>query len=136
MARTLGLGTVLSMDDDDSGSVFTTITLAVTAKPPGRERALIDGQTLGDTLATYVPGIELHSAYEFEVDWEPNDAQHVIFGTLFGAKTQIKWVITFASTDILTFEGVLTKMEPQGITVDGLLRETYTIQRMTANVYT
>lgn len=137
MARTLGLGTVLKFDSNDSGSTADdTITLAVTATPPPRDRALIDGTTLGDSLAIYVAGIEQHSTYTFEVDWEPNDTQHALFITLFGAKTQILWSITYASNDIATFEGVLTKMEPQGITIDGLLRESYEVQRMTAITYT
>lgn len=135
MARTLGLGTVLKFDSDDSGSGYDTITLAVTATPPPRERALIDGTTLGDTLATNVIGIETHSAYQFEVDWEPNDTQHALFITIFAAKTQLLWQIVYASSDIATFEGVLTKMTPQGITIDGLLREQYEVQRMTAITY-
>lgn len=136
MARTLGLGTLVKVDDDDSGSTFTTITLSVSAKPPGRERALIDGTTLGDTLSTYSFGIEMHSEMTVTVYSEPNDTQHAFIRTLFGAKTQVIWNITYSSTDIETMEAVISKIEPSDIQIDGLIGETWTLQRMNALAYT
>lgn len=136
MARTLGLGTIIKMDDDDSGSVFTTITLLVSAQPPTRKRARIDGVTLGDTLATDVFGIEEKSDMSFITFWEPADAQHVIFNTLFGAKTQVIWNITYASADIETAEYVIVELNPQGVTSDGLLQIEVVLARMTTLAYT
>lgn len=135
MARTLGLGTIVKMDDDDSGSVFTTITLLVTAQPPGRKRVRIDGVTLGDTLATDSFGIEDKSDVSFRVYHEPNDTQHAALRTLFAAKTQIIWNITYASADIETFEAVIVELNPQPVTADGLLSEEVVLHRLTAITY-
>lgn len=135
MARTLGLGSVVKVDDDDSGSGFTSVTLSVSAKPIGRERALIDGTTLGDTLATYSYGIEMHSEMTVTVYSEPNDTQHAMVRTLFGAKTQVLWNITYSSADVEQFDGVVSKIEPAEVQIDGLIGETWTIQRMAAVAY-
>lgn len=135
MARTLGLGTVLNMDDDDSGSTFTTITLVVTATPPPRRRVRVSGVALSDTLATDDMGVEDVSDYVFTVFREPNDTQSAMFNTLFGAKTQIKWNIVYASTDNEQFEGIVAAIEPGAIAHDQFLTETITVHRKTASTW-
>jgi hypothetical protein len=136
MARTLGLGTVLGMDDDDSGSVYTTITLVVTATPPKRSRVRVAGAALSDTLESDDMGMEAKSDYVFTTFREPNDTQSAMFQTLFGNKTQIKWQITYASTDVETFEGIVSDIEPGPIVHDQFLTETITIHKKTTSTWT
>lgn len=136
MARTLGLGTAFGMDDDDSGSTFTTMNLIVTATPPARKRVRVSGVALADTLESDDMGIEAKSDYKIKIFYEPNDAQAVIYNTLFAAKTQIKWNITYSSTDIETFEGILSDLEPGEIVHDQYLTMDITIHRKTASTWT
>lgn len=135
MARTLGLGTVLKMDDDDSGSVFTTITLVVTATPPARKRVRVSGVALADTLETDDMGIEAKSDYTFTTFREPNDTQSAMFNTLFTNKTQIIWNVTYASGDIETFEGIVSDIEPGQVVHDQFVTEQITIHRKTASTW-
>lgn len=129
MARTLGLGTVLKYDT-------TTITLAVSNTPPPRRRARVNGVTLGDTLATDSFGIEEQSDYTFTCFIEPNDTQHAAFHTAFGSKTSYTWHIVFASADDMAFAGTLVAIEPQGVAVDNLVQEQYTVHRTGAISWT
>ena len=136
MARQLGLGTIIKVDDDDSGTVFTSISLSLEGTPPNRTRRKIAGEVLGDTLATYMFGIEDYSEVKFTVYCEINDTQHAMLRTLFGAKTQVLWNFTYASADIETAEYVISDIVPRQFGVDSLLAEEVTLQRMTAMVYT
>lgn len=136
MARTLGLATAIAMDDDDSGSTYTTVTLVTTATPPARKRVRVSGVALSDTLESDDMGIEAKSDVTFTVMYEPNDTQHAAFNTLFGAKTQILWKITYASADIETFEGIVSDIEPQPIQHDQYLTMQVTIHRKTASTWT
>jgi hypothetical protein len=136
MARTLGLGTVLAVDDDDSGTVFTTINLAVSATPPPRRRVRIPGTALADTLATEEAGIEDVSDYVFTHYYEPNETNGNLMTTLFAAKTKVLWQITYASSDVEAFEGLVMAIEPQQIVTDQLLTRQITIHRTGAISYT
>jgi hypothetical protein len=135
MARTLGLGTLVKMDDDDSGSTFTTLTLVTNATPPARKRIRVPGMALSDTLETDDMGAEAKSDVVVTIMHEPNDTQHATFNTLFSAKTQIIWNITYASTDIETFEGIVSDIEPQTIQHDQFLLMNVTIHRKTASTW-
>lgn len=136
MARTLGLGTVIAVDDDDSGSVFTTISLAVTATPPGRRRERIPATALADTFATTEPGIELESEYSFEHYYEPNETNGNLITTLFANKTKVLWQITYASSDVEAFEGWVSDIEVMPIVTNELLKRRVTIQRSGSISYT
>ena len=136
MARTLGLGTVLAVDDDDSGSTFTTITLIVSATPPPRRRVRIPGTALSDTLATESAGIEDVSDYTFTHYYEPNETNGNLMTTLFGSKTPVLWQITYASSDVEQFEGIVMAVEPQQVVSDQLLTRQITIHRTGAITYT
>lgn len=135
MARTLGLGTAFAVDDDDSGATFTTISLVVSATPPPRRRVRIPGTALSDTLATEEMGIEDVSDYVFTHFYEPNETNGNLFTTLFGSKAQVIFVITYASTDVEQFEGVVSAVEPQQIVSDQLLTRQVTIHRKGAISY-
>lgn len=123
-AKNLGLGTVLTVN-------AVELTLGVDATPPAKKRALIDGSTLTDTLATYEAGIEEHSEYMFTHYWEPGDTMHEGIDTLFGSKAEV--AITLAYTDsgttTETFNGIVSDLEPQPIQKDNLLMRKVTVQR-------
>lgn len=132
-SRYIGLGTVFNVDEDDSGSTFTAITLVITGTPPPRTRELIDGTALSDTLATYEAGIEQHSQYVFTQFWEPEDTVHASLDTLFGAKTQVIFTINYTTGNTTdSFEGFVSGLEPQPIVHNGIYQRQVTIQRKTA----
>jgi hypothetical protein len=125
----LGLGTVLKVDENDDGLLHTAITLAVDATPPARKRVRIDGTTLDATLSTYELGMEDFSEFSFNHLWDPLDAQHVSFDTLFVAKTVVEYQIVYTSGETDEFEGYVSALEPATITKDGLLSRKVTVQR-------
>lgn len=136
MAKYIGIGTAFGVDDDDSGTVFTTITLVVTATPPARKRVRIPGIALSDTLATYEPGIEDFSEYTYDHYYEPNETNGNLMTTLFANKTKCLFNITYTSTDVESFEGFVSDVEPQQIVHDQLYMRRVTIQRTGAISYT
>lgn len=131
-SKNLGLGTVFAVDDDDSGSGYTTISLAIDGTPPKRSRVRIDATALTDTLSTYKMGMEDHSEFTVTQFWDPLDTLHAAIDTLFGAKTQVLWKITYTNSKVDTFEGFVSALEPTTITKDGLLQRKVTVQRKTA----
>lgn len=136
MARTLGLGTALNVDENDSGSGYTAISLTVTATPPPRSWVRIDATVLGDSLATDTLGIEDKSDCSFTVYSEPNDTQHAMLRTLAAARAAVLWNITYASADIETFDAKIVSIVPAEIQIAGLVGETITIHRTAAIAYT
>jgi hypothetical protein len=132
----LGNGTLVKVDEDDSGSTFTTCTLVVDCTPPARKRVRIDGTVLADTLSTYELGMEDFSEFGFNHLWDPLDTQHVSFDTLFGSKTVVIWTITYTSSEVDSFEGYVSALEPQTLTKDGLNSRKVTVQRKTATTRT
>ena len=138
-SKLLGLGTVVGVDENDGGSGFTTCTLLLNCTPPSRKRERIDGTSLSDTLATYEGGIEQHSEFTFTQFWEPEDTQHVSIDTLFASGSlpagKVLWNITYTSAapgTVDQFEGWVSDLEPQTITVNGLVQRNVTIQRTSA----
>lgn len=131
-SKYLGLGTLFKVDEDDSGSVFTTITLAIDGTPPARKRVRIDATALSDTLSTYKMGMEDHSEFSFTQYWDPLDTQHVSLDTLFAAKTQVIWTITYTSGEVDSFEGFVSELSPQTLQKDNLLTRKVTVQRKTS----
>jgi hypothetical protein len=123
-AKNLGLGTVLTVNS-------VTLTLGIDATPPAKKRALIDGSTLSDSLATYEAGIEEHSEYMFTHFWEPGDTMHEGIDTLFGSKAEVAITLDYtdSGTTTETFNGIVSDLEPQTIQKDNLLMRKVTIQR-------
>lgn len=132
-SKYIGLGTLLKVDEDDSGSAFTTITLVVNGTPPARKRERIDGTSLSDTLATYELGIEQHSEFKFTQFWEPEDTVHASLDTLFASKASVIFQIVYTTggtTD--QFEGKVADLEPQQFVHNSIYMRDVTIVRDTA----
>jgi len=115
MARVLGLGTLNKVDDDDSGTVFTTLSLMLDITPPPRKRVRVDNTALEDTLSTDSAGIEDKSDYEFTHYYDPGATNDTIVGTLFASKTAVLWQVTYADAGTETFEGIVMEIIPQPI---------------------
>jgi hypothetical protein len=129
MARVLGLGTLNAVDDNDSGSVYTTLSLMTSITPPPRRRVRVPGTALEDTLATEGAGIEDVSDYEFTHWYDPGATNDTIVGTLFGSKTPVLWQITFADAGTETFEGIVMSIEPQPVVSDQYLSRKVVVHR-------
>jgi len=132
--KQIGLGTLVKVDEDDSGSTFTTCTILMDTTPPKRERELVDQTALTDTLQTYAAGIEKHSEFSFTQYWHPTDTQHASIDTLFGAKTEVIWNIVYPFSSPITdsFEGFVSSLEPSTIKHNEVISRKVTIQRTSA----
>jgi hypothetical protein len=135
MARVLGLGTLNKVDDDDSGSGYTTLSLMVEITPPPRVRVRVDDTALEDTLATDSMGIEDKSDYSFTHYYDPGATNDTIAVTLFGSKAQVLWQITYADSGTETFEGIVAAIEPQPIKHNEHLMRKVTVHRRTASTF-
>ena len=123
----IGLGTVVTVD-------AKTIDLIVNAKPPARDRELVDITTLDATLQTYLPGIEKHSEFTFRLLRDPDDTDHTSLETLFGSKALKTIVITYTDPTpaTQTFTGFVSKIEPSQMEHNQPFAWDVTIQRTTA----
>lgn len=135
MARVLGLGSVFKVDDDDSGSGYTTITLLVDFQRPSRVRERVETAALEDTLAIEGAGIELAGDVTFTYYSDPGSTQDTIFRTLFGSKASVLWQMLYPDSGTETFEGIVMACEPLPIARNEYLKEKITIARQTASVF-
>jgi hypothetical protein len=129
--KQIGLGTIVKVDDDDSGSTFTTVTVLVDATPPPRNRVRVDVTALDDTLATDEMGIEDKSDFVFTQYWHPGDTNHQIVDTLFGSKAEVLWQVVYPFTVAVTdqFNGKVAGLVPSQITTNGTIQRQVTIHR-------
>lgn len=135
MARVLGLGTVIKVDDDDSGSGYTSITLLLNASRPKRVRERVDAAALEDTLAVEGMGIELAGDVEFEIFSDPGSTQDTIFHTLFASKNQVLWQFLYADSGTETFEAIIAAIEPLQIVRNEYHKIKITLARQTASTF-
>jgi hypothetical protein len=132
-SKLLGLGTVVKVDENDDGNSHTSVTLVMSATPPARERELIEGVALSDTLATREAGIETFSEFTFTQFWEPEDTQHASIDTLFDSKAKVEWQVVYSNTSTTDeFEGFVSRMAPQPIETNNFVMREVTIQRTSA----
>lgn len=132
--KQIGLGTLVKVDENDDGTSHTTVTIVMDATPPARKRARIGQTSLDDTLETFAAGIESASEFQFTQYWHPTDTVHASLDTLFGAKTVVEFQVVYPFATPITdeFEGWVSDLEPQQISVDGMIMRRVTIQRNSA----
>lgn len=120
----IGLGMLNSVD-------AKSIALVVNSQPPARERELVDVTALDSTLQVYLPGIEKHSEYQFDILRDPDDTNQTSLYTLFGAKTTVSCILTFtdATPSTWTFNGFVSKIEFMQVEHNRPLMWRVTIQR-------
>jgi hypothetical protein len=135
MARVLGLGTILKMDDDDSGGTYTSLVQLITATRPARVRERVEKAALEDTLACDDMGIEVAGDVVFEIYSDPGSSQETTLGTLFAAKTQILWQFLYADNGTETLEAVVAAIEPLPIVRGEHQKVRITLARQTASTF-
>ena len=133
MAKYIGLGCVVQVDPAGA-TTYVTIDQIVSFTPPQRERELVDGTSLDDTLQTYIPGIEKHSNCEINFIWDPDDADHTALYTLFGSKAEAQWKLTYtdATPSTWTFKGKVSNFNLENVEHNKTLMAKITIQRTNA----
>jgi len=135
MARVLGLGTILKVDDDDSGSVFTSITLLINATRPQRVRERVENAALEDILATEAAGIEIAGDIVFEIYSDPGSTQDTMFKTLFESKASVLYQFLYPDSGTETCEGIVMGYEPLPIVRNENQKVRVTLARQTASVF-
>jgi len=129
-AKQLALGSLVKVDHD-ADTVYTTVGLTRTITPPGRSRVNVDGTVLADTLKTNEPGVEDFSEFSFMQLWHPNDTNHELIDTLFGAKTKVNWQVLYGATPVSTdqFAGYVSQLGNEALEIDGVISRVVTVQR-------
>lgn len=135
MARVIGLGTVPKVDDDDSGSTFTSVSTVIDIQRPSRTREMVDDGALEDTLLTEFPGIEIAGQSSLLVYSDPGSTQDTLFNTLFAAKTQCLWQYLYSDAGTETFDAILVGYEPQPIVRNEHQKVRITLARRGASTY-
>lgn len=112
--KVLGYGTVVKVDDDDSGSGFTTVGGSKEITPPAKEWFEVDGTTLDDAFEVMDPGIAKSGQFTFTQIWIVNSTNHQILDTLHAAKTKVLWQVVYPQGTPVTdqFEGWVQKLAP------------------------
>lgn len=110
--KVLGYGTVVKVDDDDNGSLFTTIGGSKEITPPAKEWFEVDGTTLDDAFEVMDPGIQKSGQFTFTQIWIVKGTNHEIMDTLFAAKTKVLWQVVYPQGTPVTdqFEGWVQKV--------------------------
>lgn len=113
-----GYGTLVKVDDDDSGSTFTTVGFVREVTPPPLERNTVDGTTLTDAYEVLNPGTEVATEFVFTIIDIINSVNHTIPFTLFTNKTDCLWQVVYPQGTPVTdqFSGWVKKI---GKTVAG-----------------
>lgn len=132
-SKRIGKGTVVSVDALDNAE-FTPIGMVVETTPPPRSRVGVDGQTLGEDLATEEPGVEEVSEFTFRQFWHPGDTNHEIIDTLFGSQGKVDWrcILPYTKAVTLTFKGWVKAMTPETVTVNDIISREVTVSRTSA----
>jgi hypothetical protein len=107
-----GYGTLVKVDDDDSGSVFTTIGYLREVTPPPRETNTIDGTTLEDTIDIVDPGTFKAGEFTFTMIERINNTNSQIVHTLHTSKNKVQWQVVYPQDTPVTdqFEGWVKKI--------------------------
>lgn len=123
-------GTIIKLDHDANGS-FDVQPLVINATPPGRDRELIEGKSLGDTFDVPILGIEQQSQFELEQFWHPGQTEHEKCDTLFESGAQAPWQIVtpHATPKTIEFPGKVVKLGPEQLQQGGTYKRKVTVQR-------
>lgn len=127
MAAVPSNGTLLQVSISAS---YTTIPQRISLKLPKVMRAQIDTTDLDSTWDTLIVGIQRSEPFDFQVNWDPANSTHHYLWTSQGSGTLEAWRFTMTDTGSATigFNGYIVTDESQDITVDGLVRKTFTVK--------
>lgn len=135
MSRVLGLGTTVGVDDNDSGSVYTTTSLVISVTRPSRVRERVEQAALEDILATEAAGIEIAGDVVLEIYSDPGSAQDVIYTGLLLAKTSVLHQLVYSDAGTETFEAIVMGYEPMPIVRNEHQKVRITLARQTASTF-
>jgi hypothetical protein len=135
MARVIGLGTVPKVDDDDSGSVFTSVTTVISVQRPSRVRERVENTALEDTLATEAAGIEIAGDSVIEIYSDPGSTQDNLIGTLLANRTQCLWQYLYSDSGTETFDAIVMAYEPMPIVRNEHQKARITLARQGASTF-
>lgn len=110
--KVLGYNSIVKVDDDDSGSTFTTLTGTTAITPPDKEWFKVDGSTLDDAFEVLGPGTQKATDLEFMQVWRVKSTNHEIIDTLFANKTDVLWQVIYPQETTVTdqFSGWVSKV--------------------------
>ncbi len=110
--QVLGYGSIVKVDDDDSGTVFTTLTGTTAITPPDKEWFKVDGTTLDDVYEVSRGGIQKATDLVFSQVWIVKGTNHEIIDTLFASKADVLWQVIYPQGTTVTdqFGGWVSKV--------------------------
>lgn len=110
--KVLGYNSIVKVDDDDSGTTFTTLTGTTSITPPDKEWNKVDGTTLDDAREVSRNGIEKATDFVFSQIWLVKSTNHEIIDTLYASANPVKWQVIYPQGTTVTdeFEGWVSKV--------------------------
>lgn len=122
-----GKGTLLKVK---ISSVLTTVAQRVSIDGPELEVGTAETTNLDSAKKTYRPTISDPGTLSGTLQYDPHDPTHLYLFGLWDTPVLAEWQLVFADTDATTadFDGVLTKLKPTGMEVDGNLEAEFEIK--------
>lgn len=135
MARVIGLGTTVGVDDNDNGSVFTAFSTVISVQRPSWVRERVENTALEDVLATEAAGIEIAGDSTVEFYSDPGSTQDNLLRTLFANRTQCLWQFVYSDAGTETFDAILVGYEPMPIVRNEHQKARITLARQGASTF-
>jgi hypothetical protein len=130
-----GLGTLLKATIT---SVLTTVAQRVSIDGPEMSVGTAETTNLDSTWKTFRPTLPDGGTLSGTLQYDPKDASHAFLFTLISSPSQTGNVMNLVFKDgtIAAFTGILTKLKPTGMEVEGNLEAEFEIKVTGAIVIT
>jgi hypothetical protein len=122
-----GLGTLLKATIT---SVLTTVAQRVSIDGPEMSVGTAETTNLDSTWKTFRPTLPDGGTLSGTLQYDPKDASHAFLFTLISSPSQTGNVMNLVFKDgtIAAFTGILTKLKPTGMEVEGNLEAEFEIK--------
>lgn len=128
MAYLVGAGVELARRTTASPAVYTAIPQAKDVTPPQLELGTVETTHLLSDAREFMPTIHDGGECNFNLEYDPANAQHAALFTSWSNKTVETWRITFSDTTTIIFTGFLTTFGIDQLTVDSVVMVPCTIR--------
>lgn len=122
-------GVALAVSDGGSPSSFTSIANVITIKGPGGTASVIDVTNLASVAKEKRMGLPDEGQLSFELNYDPDNAQHIVLRNGRRARTRLEFRITLTDTTatVLAFFGYVLGFELSAA-VDQVVKAAVTVE--------
>lgn len=120
MAKLLGAGTLLAIEEPAASGQYVEVGCVVDVTPPGVEWENVESEMcLGDLTSTTPessPGDPTVDEVSFTGFFEPGSTEDVLLRAVAAGLATRTWRLTYPNATTDTFDGYLRRYKPQSIT--------------------